>query len=384
MADWLGCRSLNREGGPTEASRKAYLENLIRGNPEHAQRGYDLIVLRKKPDAGDGAMDPGETARLVMSVKDRLVASVKDMLSEHDTSINKQVRDALAAGALDTLAALEDYAKTAIDKAAAAKAPFVVKSSPRAKARSIKGVLPPEFEKMLQLASARVPILLVGPAGCGKTYLCAKLAEALSMDFSDQSCSEGMSESVFSGRLLPIGAGGAFQHVASPFMQRYEMGGVMLLDEIDAGDPNLFTYINKAVANDSYTVDQRWKKPVVAKHKDFVLVAAANTFGNGASAQYVGRNQLDAATLDRFRVGLIHMDYCRDVEGTLASPELCSWAWSVRDGIRTHKLQRIMSTRVIKDLGTMERMYDWKREDWARAYFADWDASEVRLVEGSV
>jgi MoxR-like ATPase len=37
-------------------------------------------------------------------------------------------------------------------------------------------------------------------------------------------------------------------------------------------------------------------------HEDFRMVATANTFGNGASRQYVGRNQLDAATLDRFTV----------------------------------------------------------------------------------
>src|SRR5262249_32804499 len=152
----------------------------------------------------------------------------------------------------------------ALDEAAEKKAPLVIKEA--GKTRKVKGVLPPEFKRMVELASARIPIMLVGPAGCGKTYLCEKLGEALGMEFSDQSCSEGMSESVFNGLLLPIGKGGAFDHVPSPFLTRYETGGVMLLDEIDAGDPNLFTYINKAIANSSYTVPQRWTKSVVKKH----------------------------------------------------------------------------------------------------------------------
>jgi MoxR-like ATPase len=39
---------------------------------------------------------------------------------------------------------------------------------------------------------------------------------------------------------------------------------------------------------------------IIQRHPDFVAIAAANTFGRGADRQYVGRYQLDAATLDRF------------------------------------------------------------------------------------
>jgi hypothetical protein len=43
----------------------------------------------------------------------------------------------------------------------------------------------------------------------------------------------------------------------------------------------------------------------------FVCIAAANTFGTGADRQYVGRNQLDESTLDRFRIGQIELDDAR-------------------------------------------------------------------------
>ncbi len=36
------------------------------------------------------------------------------------------------------------------------------------------------------------------------------------------------------------------------------------------------------------------------RHDDFRLIIAANTYGNGADRLYVGANQLDASTLDRF------------------------------------------------------------------------------------
>src|SRR5690606_10479105 len=38
----------------------------------------------------------------------------------------------------------------------------------------------------------------------------------------------------------------------------------------------------------------------VESSPDFRFIAAMNTYGNGATTEYVGRNRLDAATLDRF------------------------------------------------------------------------------------
>lgn len=336
-----------------------------------AQEGYDVIVRGKKSETAKDAVSP--------DVERRTYEIIGDIIRKNDEEWIARGKEGVAILIDGVKKEMQGFAKKALAEAADNFKPIgiVQKGKPTKK---VTGVLPAEFEHMLQLASARIPIMLVGPAGCGKTYLCEKLGEALSMEFSDQSCSEGMSESVFNGLLLPIGKGGEFKHVASPFMERYETGGVMLLDEIDAGDANLFTYINKAIANDSYTAVQRWAKPVVKKHGDFVLVAAANTFGNGADAMYVGRNQLDAATLDRFKIGLITMDYSREVEKSLADEELCEWAWKVRDSIRANKLRRIMSTRVIKDLGTMREMYKWDIAQCAKAYFGGWSQADKNAV----
>jgi MoxR-like ATPase len=373
LADWMGVRAACHrayEDGGLEAASKLLADACAR-DWERAQQGYEIICLGKQNAGMKKEMTESDVVKALYS-------TVSEIINEHKDGINGLAVDEVGKAVRAQLKELEKYAKDAIDRAADRKAPIIIKSE--GKTKKVKGVLPPEFERMIQLASARIPIMLVGPAGCGKTYLCEKLAEALDMEFSDQSCSEGMSESVFNGLLLPIDKGGAFRHVSTPFMERYEGGGVMLLDEIDAGDPNLFTYINKAIANSSYTVPQRWTKPVVKKHKDFVLVAAANTFGHGADSMYVGRNQLDAATLDRFKVGLITMDYNRDVEQSLAPQELCEWAWNLRDKIRVNKLRRVMSTRVIQNLGRMTDQYKWGQKEWESAYFTGWSDADRRLV----
>jgi cobaltochelatase CobS len=368
LADYVGVlRAMRRQN--TALARQQFLKEACLNNLEKAQEGYEIVVLGK-PKATPGAVAP--------DIEKRAFEIVTEVVQSNREAMGEEAFKAVS-GAVDAITGnLRKMVKEAINDAAEKVAPVVIKQG--AHRRTVKGVLPPEFKRMVQLAAARVPVLLVGPAGCGKTYLCEKLGEALDLPVSDQSCSEGMSESVFNGLLLPIGKGGNFEHVASPFMERYEKGGVMLLDEMDAGDPNLFTYINKAIANRSYTVAQRWKKPVVKKHEDFVLVAAANTFGHGADAMYVGRNQLDAATLDRFKVGLITMDYSKEVEQSLAPQDLCEWAWRIRASIRSNKLRRVMSTRVIRDLATMTERDGWKQPEWEQVYFSDWSEADKRSV----
>ena len=81
-------------------------------------------------------------------------------------------------------------------------------------------------------------------------------------------------------------------------------------------------------------------------HKDFRIVAAANTWGKGSDMQYVGRNALDGATLDRF--DNIYMDYDRKLERNLyPNDEVLKFMWEFRDAVEKAKIQHIVSTRGI-------------------------------------
>ena len=171
-----------------------------------------------------------------------------------------------------------------------------------------------KFTEILDLAAQRMEMLLVGPAGCGKSHLAEQIAKALGLRFGSISCSAGMSEGQITGRLIPTGEGGRFEYQRSQFVAFYEEGGVFLLDEMDAADPNVMLVINQALANGHLPVPNRIENPQAKRHPDFVLIAAANTFGNGANRMYVGRNQLDESTLDRFRIGQVVMDYDQGLE----------------------------------------------------------------------
>ena len=149
------------------------------------------------------------------------------------------------------------------------------------------------FPLLLQTLAVGLNVLLVGPAGTGKTTAARKAAEALGLGFSCLSVGPQTSKSDLLGF---VDAGGTYRE--SMFVQAYRDGGVFLLDEIDAGNAGVLTVLNAALAGDVMAT------PIgmVSRSPRFLTVAGANTYGQGASRQYVGRNQLDAATLDRFAV----------------------------------------------------------------------------------
>ena len=242
-------------------------------------------------------------------------------------------------------------------------------------------ILPADFSKIISLAKIRQNILLVGPSGCGKTYLSLKVSEKLELQFGSQSCSAGMSESMLAGYLIPIGNGGKFEYVASTFTKLYEEGGVFLFDELDAADENTLVFINQALANGSFYLAQRYNKRQFVKHPDFVAIAAANTYGHGESMIYSGRNQLDGATLDRFRAGIVEMDYSDKVEETLVNPEILTWGREVRKFIKDKGLYRIMSTRVLIDFTRQKKELGWGMKEFKNSYFTDWNAGDRSQAE---
>ena len=366
----------NRQPGSVK-EEKALLKKLMEEQPEKAQQAYDAIVMRKVPE-------PVKTD--LMMPKEQVLAELGQFIrdywkTESDNAINK-VADSTVAAVEKERAAFAKAAKDAIAEESKKFRTIQIKVGGKAAKKLDKFIAPSYFEKLLKLMQARVNIMLVGPAGCGKTFIAAKAAEALGLNFGSQSCSEGVSESVFTGWLLPTGKGGTFEHVMANFLEIYEKGGVFLLDELDGSDPNVLVYINQALANDGFYLPQRFKKPQVKKHPDFVAIAAANTFGNGADAEYVGRNQLDAATLDRFRIGTIQVDYDEGVEKALiesANDEVYQWGINIRKQIRQHGLRRILSTRNMIDAVKVCEA-GLTLQDVKDSYFADWSEEEKRMV----
>ncbi len=147
------------------------------------------------------------------------------------------------------------------------------------------------FAKLVRYAGAGVNVAMKGPAGSGKTMAAEALAEALELPFYAVPLGPQTSKSDLVGY-----KNGAGDYVRTMLREAYENGGVCLIDEMDAANPAVLTIINSALANGS----AGFVDGMVKRHEDCIFVCAMNTFGRGADNLYVGRAQLDAATLDRW------------------------------------------------------------------------------------
>lgn len=248
----------------------------------------------------------------------------------------------------------------------------------------VKGYVRPEFPKVLTRISAGVNILLVGPAGCGKTHLAEQVAESLGRPFASVSCTAGMSESAFKGRLLPVDSGN-FRYVESDFVRLYRNGGVFLVDEADALDGNVALTLNNALANrkgfhNDLIIDGN---SFVPRHPDFVCIAAANTFGTGATTEYAGREKLDEAFLDRFRAGRMALDYDREFERQAVDGRLLKWGWDVRKNITDNRIKRVLSTRFLIDSSILIQA-GVPHNEVVDTFFADWKSDDRLRVDVAV
>lgn len=206
------------------------------------------------------------------------------------------------------------------------------------KRKLTKAASPYLGEAVLQ-AKLGMNTLLVGPAGCGKTTLAEQVAEALGSRYGHLSLTQGASETWLVGRWAP---GGEF--IKADFVDFFENGGVFLIDEIDASDANILVLLNTAMANGTLYNPMNGKK--VQRHKDFVCIAAANTFGKGGNMVYTGRTRLDGATLNRFACGTIEMDYCPEIEEQLCpDKKLYKKLVKVRKFLRDKQSTEMVTTR---------------------------------------
>jgi len=195
-----------------------------------------------------------------------------------------------------------------------------------------------QFPLIMQCLAAGVNMALVGPAGSGKSTIVQQAAEALGIDY------------YFTGavqqehKILGYKDGNGTYH-RTPFREAYEHGGVFAFEEYDGSHPRALLSANNATANEFCD----FPDGMVAKHPNFICVMVGNTYGTGASRQYVGRQQLDAATLDRF--AFIEVEYDEDLERAIAlahNKDAGSWVdfvQSFRAKVESAGIRHIVSPR---------------------------------------
>lgn len=208
-------------------------------------------------------------------------------------------------------------------------------------------------------------VWMVGPAGCGKSTMARNVAKELDVPYLCISCGIGTSATEFVGYKYP-------NRESTKFAEYYAKPSIILIDEMTALDPAVGQVLNAALANGEIETTTG----LVCRHPECIIIATSNTFGNGASRQYVANNQLDASTIDRFIGGIIEVNYSIAYESQYDT-DVVNYVWKLREIIKECNLRRIASTRMIQSGHVMKKAYF---KNWKDMLITNWTDSEKEMV----
>lgn len=199
------------------------------------------------------------------------------------------------------------------------------------------------FPDLLNLIALGFPVWIPGPAGSGKTTAVNNAAKAL--DAMLYMPPEGPVENKY-GFIGYNDAAGNFNattlyHACKYAAENPEKRVIFFIDECDAGYANALMVLN-AVMENGYCTFANGERITFGRNLQFI--AGANTYGNGATSQYVGRNKLDDATLDRFI--MLAWDYDTELEtGISGNPEWSGMVQRIRDALPGLSIKHVISPR---------------------------------------
>ena len=161
----------------------------------------------------------------------------------------------------------------------------------------VEGPTHHKFDSLMRKVSARKNLFLTGPAGVGKTTLVGQIAKALNLEFRIMSAKPLPQDHEIYGFI----SGATGRKVMGFIEPLYENGGIAGFDELDTGHSSLLTAMNMLLAQDEFDFpcDINGVRKV-KRHKNFMVIATGNTYGQGGSMRYVGTNKMNGAGLDRF------------------------------------------------------------------------------------
>jgi MoxR-like ATPase len=228
-------------------------------------------------------------------------------------------------------------------------------------------------------------IAVRGPAGNGKSTGVKDVLNTLDYNVYHLDCTDTTSVEQLVGGLVPEpdGKGGismVFRDgiVAKAFA---DPKGAIQLDEFDALDPRTAMCLQSALHR-AIGENKRWVS--MPDHVDggmhakgkCPIVVTLNTYGTGATREYVGRNALDAASMDRFN-SIIDTNYEKEEQVIRAAgfdkapaESIVEIANRIRAKINENQLRVLLSTRRLIDIAEIMEANDINmREAFKREFY---------------
>lgn len=172
-----------------------------------------------------------------------------------------------------------------------------------------KYVYPETETLMVFLALSREKrnrIWIAGYAGTGKTQLAINILNQMNYPFIRMSFDASTSRSEVVGRWQA--KNGSTFFVYSPLIEVMKFGGVAVLDEIDSANPDVMAVLRPILEENPHIMVPETGEFIRA-HKDFRVIATANTFGAGdETGLFRTTNVMSVPDRQRFPIK-VKMDY---------------------------------------------------------------------------
>lgn len=222
-----------------------------------------------------------------------------------------------------------------------------------------------------QLNGRHPNIMLSGPTGSGKTHAVESCASALGLEF--------YSNGAISQDYQLVGfRDAAGNYHETPLRKAFGRPAVYLFDEFDSSDNSPMLCIAAVLANSGF----HFPDEMVPRHDDSIIIAAGNTWGNGATADFVGRNKIDAAIRSRFPVR-IAWDYDEKLEIAMSgNPAWAARVQKARALARKAGLKVIIDPRMTQAGAALIEAGLSDDEAAQLTYLADLSADQRAMLEG--
>lgn len=200
------------------------------------------------------------------------------------------------------------------------------------------------FDRILNQILMNKPVMLIGPSGSGKSYTAKQIADLLGLKLYNFG--------FVSDEITAIKGYNDYQgnFVATPFYEIYKNGGLCFFDEVDNSESKALMELNKIIGSNGYEPYLFPNGEIIKPHPNFRIIAAGNTWGDGADSLYSTRERLDATTLNRF--ALIDYGYDKKIEKKILKKYLDMYEFTnaFRNYIDSRHYDDIISTRDMEDI----------------------------------
>lgn len=236
---------------------------------------------------------------------------------------------------------------------------------------------------------------LVGPAGTGKSTLAMQACKEIfgiegtlqDVVTSGKFAQISFSPDTVSADMLGFtDVNGVFHE--TDIIKVFREGGVILFDEMDDADASLLVKLNTMLANGVIPTPNG----MVTQNENTYIVGTANTYGTGGNSMYVGRSRLDGATLDRWKLSTIFVDYDIALENNIMmtkinnkedAPKFMKVVAEIRQAIASNKWRQICSTRFVID-GVKCLNAGYKLNQIIDTFLLSWDESARTIMKRNI